>query len=630
MSDYITTTNNLKIAELDFDSIKTALQKYLQGQDEFKDYDFTGSAMNILLDVLAYNTHYNGFYTNMLASEMFMDSATLRSSVVSIAKHLGYTPSSRKGSSVYVDLAIDTTATSTTLSKNTKFTTKIGTDTYTFLAVKSHAARFNNDTKKYQISSVELKEGVAARASYIVAGTNNEIFQIPNENVDISTLSVAVAGEYYIKVDDITDVDATSKVYFIQEGDQNKYEIYFGDGIIGKKPSNGDQISISYNVSLLGSDGNGASKFFLADTITGATQTVVALSSGYTRSSGGAERESTSSIRVQAPRQFGLQKRVVTRHDYKTRLENDFNLVDSVRVWGGEENEPPQYGTVFICIKPKTGYVLSRAEENRIGQDILKKRNVVTVVPKFVSPDYLFVVPDIMFSYDPRRTARNADQLKTLVKANILVHGSNNLSKFDQYFRHSSFSRIVDDSEVSIMNSNMQIAMKKRFKPIIRVQGEYGILFDNPLYHPHAGHMRVIQSTLFKYGGQDNCSIIDKDGVLMIVSVGSKVESLNAIDRPLTNPAGYQSGGLNAYSSDYAVVEKNIGSVSYDTGELRIKKFKVMSIGDGSDYIYIHAKPRIQDIIPKRNTIVTIDSADISVNCIDDTLRVVEDKVRSY
>jgi hypothetical protein len=567
----------------------------------------------------------------MLASEMFMDSASLRSSVISIAKHLGYTPASRKGASVRVDLVVESGA-SVTIPKNFKFTSKIGTDTYTFLTTEAYAAQYNTIIANYQIPSIELKEGVAARTTYTVLGTTNEIFEIPNEDVDASTITVAVAGEYYQLADDITEATSTSKVYFLQEGDQNKYQIYFGDGSIGKKPSNGDQVSITYNVSLLGFDGNGASKFFVADTITGATSSTVTLSSGVTRASGGSERETTSSVRIQAPRQFGLQKRVVTANDYKTRLENDYNLVDAVRVWGGEENEPPDYGRVYICVKPKTGQVLSGAEEQRIGQDILKRRNVVTVMPKFVSPAYMFIVPDISIAYDPRKTARTPDQLKNLIKANILAYVSNNLSKFDQYFRYSALSRVIDDTEAGIMNSNMNIAMKKRFKPIIRVQGEFSIHFDNPIYRPHAGHARVIQSTLFKYRNVDNCVIIDDNGILKIVSTGINTDSLySTIDSSdKTNPVSYQGGGLNAYSPDYTVLEKNIGTIDYNNGDLRLRKFKTMKIKDGSDYVYIYAKPRIQDIIPKRNTIITIESDDITINCIDDTLRVAEDSVRSY
>lgn len=616
MSDYITTTNKLKITELDFDAIKNALKTYLQGQEEFKDYNFDGSAMNILLDVLAYNTHYNGFYTNMLASEMFMDSATLRSSIVSLAKHLGYTPASKKGSSVNLDVVFEGSGSALTIPKYAKFTTKIGSDVYTFLTTEAYVASFDSSDRKYKARNIGVKEGVSFTTTYSVKGTTNELFEIPNEDVDASTIEVAVGGEVYTKADDITEITSTNKVFFLQEGTQNKYEIYFGDGVIGKKPSTGETVQIIYNASMIGSDGNGATKFTLAESIIGATSATVSLSSGYTRSSGGAERESTSSIRVQAPRQYGLQKRVVTKNDYKTRLENDFNLVDSVRVWGGEENIPPEYGRVYISIKPKTGYVLSRSERNRIADDILKTRNVVTVRPKFVDPDYLFVIPDVTISYDKRKTTRSQDQLKTLVRNTILNYSASDLSKFDQYFRYSMLSRKIDDTEVSIMNNNTKIAIKKRIRPIDGVEGHHRIHFDNPLHRPHSGHMHILQSTTFNYRGNPNCTIVDRDGVLMIATLNQRqgLNNLATVDY------------IN-YETD--VVNSNVGWIDYETGELYVK-FTALSITDGSNYVYFAAKPRIEDIIPKQNSIITIDSSDITVNCIEDSDRVVEDKVRGY
>lgn len=614
MANYTTSTNKLKITELDFDSIKDALRSYLAGQDEFKDYNFEGSALSILLDVLAYNTHYNGFYINMLASEMFMDSASLRSSVVSLAKHLGYTPASRKGSSVNLDLVFDGAVSPLTIPKNAKFTTKIGSDIFTFLTSESHTATLDILDGKYKARNVKVTEGVSFTSTATVLGTENEIFQIPNQSVDTDTLTVAAGGDIYTKADDITEITSTSKVYFLQEGNQNKYEIYFGDGVIGYKPSVSDLVQITYNLCMLAADGNGATSFFLAESITGSTSSVaVTLSPGYTRSSGGAEQETTSSIKIQAPRQFSLQKRLVTKNDYKTRLENDYNLVDSVRVWGGEDNIPPEYGTVYISIKPKTGYVLSAGEQDRIAQDILKKRNVVTVQPRFVAPDYLFVIVDTTIAYDPRKTARTADQLKLITKAAALTYSAANLGKFDEYFRHSLLSRKIDDSEAGITNNNTIVAMKKRIKPLIGVHSTYRVHFDNPIYRPHMGHMHVVQSSLFRYRGVDRCSIIDKDSRLMVVASDRISPGLSQVD-------SYESGGMQ-------VLNSNVGDIDYDTGTMFVD-IQPTELHDGSDYLYFSAKPRINDIIGKENTIITIESSDITVSVIDDTDRIYENKVR--
>lgn len=280
-SSYTTTTGKLKITELDFDSIKDALKEYLGGQTEFQGYDFEGSAMNILLDVLAYNTHYNAFYTNMLASEMFMDSATLRSSIVSLAKHFGYTPSSRKGSFVNLDIAFTGATSNVLIPKGAKFTTKIGTNIYTFLAAESYTAKFDNTDNKYRATNVQIKEGVAFSSTQTVLGSaivTNEIFVIPQEDIDLDTLVVAVGGDIYTKADDITEVTSTSKIYFLQEGNQNKYEIYFGDGVIGNKPETDDLVQMTYNISMLGEAGNGAKDFVLAESFSGATSATVSLS----------------------------------------------------------------------------------------------------------------------------------------------------------------------------------------------------------------------------------------------------------------------------------------------------------------------------------------------------------------
>ena len=618
-TNYITTTNKLKVTELDFDSIKAALKTYLQGQDEFKDYDFTGSAINILLDVLAYNTHYNGFYTNMLASEMFMDSASLRSSIVSLAKHLGYTPSSRRGSSVDLDLVFSGAADSTplTIPRNSKFTTRVGTDAYTFLTSEARTTTYNATTGNHEVKDLEVKEGITFSVNYNVQGTTNEVFEIPNENVDTSTLVVAAGGEVYTLADDITELTSTSKAYFLQEGNQNRYEIYFGDGVVGKKPNVSELVEIVYNVSMLGQDGNGAKTFAIAEPITGATSVSISLSSGFTRTSGGAERESTSSIRIQAPRQFGLQKRLVTSNDYKTRLENDYNLVDSVRVWGGEENIPPEYGTVCVSVKPRTGYVLSQAEQNKIAKDIVKRRNIVTVNTRFFPPDYLFVIVDSQIAYDPRQTTRTGDQLKALVRSTILNYSSSRLSKFEDYFRYSVLTKLIDDTETSIQNNTTTIAMKKRIRPLLGGRSTYTIDFNNKIHRPHQGHRSVLQSSLFRYRGLDNCAIVDQDGILMVVSslrseAHSSINTTDSVDGVFSN-----------------IIDREVGYVDYETGEVRFT-VNPTSMADQSEYLYLTAKPQINDIIPQRNTFVTIDTSDINVTCIDDTDRISENKVRSY
>jgi len=623
-TNYITQSNKLKVAELDFDAIKKALKQYLEGQDEFKDYNFEGSAMSILLDVLAYNTHYNGFYTNMLASEMFMDSASLRSSIVSLAKQLGYTPSSRRGSIVNVDITFSGDGVSQsnpyTVKRNSKFTARLGSDAYTFLTTQSQTSIYNSVTGNHEIKNLEIKEGITFVKNYTVSGRTNETFEIPNDDVDTTTLIVAAGGETYTKADNFTEITGTSKVYFLQEGNQGRYEIYFGDGVVGKKPANGETVQIVYNISRLGIDGNGLSRSSFAETVTGASgvNVTTSLSSGYTRAAGGAERESTTSIKIQAPRQFGLQKRLVTINDYKTRLENDYNLVDSVRVWGGEENNPPQYGTVFVSVKPRTGYVLSQAEQYRIANEIIQKRNIVTVNTRFVDPDYLFVVLNTTLSFDPRKTVKNYTEIKDLVKARILNYSATYLTKFEDYFRYSAVTKIIDETEFSIENNITSVAMKKRIRPQLQSRLTYNLTFDNPLYRPHAGHAPVVRSSTFRFGGFDNSFITDKDGRLMVVNSQKGGEE---------NPT--RIGQTDSYIAQERILEGNIGTVNYKTGEMTFT-VNITQLFNNSEYLYFIAQPATNDIIPKKNTFITIDAADINVSVIDDNTRIRENTVRSY
>ena len=622
MSSYTTTTNKLKITELDFDSIKSALKDYLRGQSEFRDYDFEGSAINILLDILAYNTHYNGFYVNMLASEMFMDSATLRSSVVSLAKHLGYTPASRKGAFTTVDLTMQGSGSDIVIPKNSKFTSRIGNDVYTFLSTVSHVAKLDSTDNLYKANDIKIKEGVAFTSTQVVTGQTGEVFTIPNENVDIDTLVVAVGGQVFLKADDITELDSTSKVYFLQEGNQNLYEVYFGNGTIGKSPDVGDLVQIEYNVSFLGENGNGAKKFSFADSVGGASSFEVTLASGHTRSSGGSEAEDVSTIRIQAPRQFSLQKRLVTADDYRARLVNDYNLVDSVRVWGGEENDPPSYGNVFISIKPKTGYVLSEQERKIIAQDILKKRNMVTITPRFIDPDYLFIIPSVVVSYDSRKTAKSPDQIKALVTTVVQNYSTTQLDRFDEYFRHSVLAKIIDDSDTSITNNTNNILIKKRMKPIFGQLGSYLLKFNNELYYPHDGHMSVLSSSKFTFRGIPNCSFVDRSGMIMVVDEGWSPQTSS-----YSSGVSLETGDEIVNSS---VVHPNVGTINYSNGNVFISRWATTFIVDGSNYVYVTVKPKMDDIIPIGNTILTMDSSDIDVTVVDDTDRLPHNKVQGY
>ena len=617
---YTTDTNKLKITELDFDSIKDALKTYLKGQDTFKDYNFEGSALNILLDILAYNTHYNGFYTNMLASEMFMDSASLRSSVVSLAKHLGYTPASRKGSAVDINFTLTMTSADATaartipLPKNTKFTSKINDLVYTFLTTEAATGSLGDDNQTYTFSNISLKEGVVFASQYEAEGTTGEVFTIPNENVDLDTLLVTKGGYIYNKADDITEISSTDRVYFVQEGRNGLFEIYFGNSPIGVGTETGENIQIEYFVTLLGEEGNGAKNFTLA-TVVDDSSHVYALTSTSAVSIAGAERETTDTVRIQAPRQYALQKRVVSADDYRARLLNDYSVVDAVRVWGGEDNDPPAYGKVFISLKPKDGYVLSEAERKVIKDDILQKRNMVTITPVFVDPDYLNLVLDCKVTYDGRQTVRNDIDLKAIVENVIRSYSTSTLEKFDEYYRNSVLTKNIDNSETSISNSLIDVKLKKSFMPTPGYKEKHIINFDNPLYHPHFDHMSILDSTKFTVGNFDNCSFTDRNGKVYITRRDS------------------ETGAVQASTAEEGVVgtltNKDVGTIDYETGQVVID-YPITSIDDNSSSVHLTVVPRIENIISKQNTILTIGSSDISVEMINDVTVVESKKVQGY
>ena len=615
---YLTDTNKLKVTELDFDSIKEALKTFLKGQETFKDYNFEGSAINILLDVLAYNTHYNGFYTNMLASEMFMDSAALRSSVVSLAKQLGYTPASRKGATATIDFthtaAVADAANARTLpiSRYDKFTTKIEDNIYTFLVTESSVGILGSDNQTYTFSNIKLKEGVYFTSSYAADGDVGQRFAVPNENVDIDTLVVMKAGEVYNRADDITEIKSTDKVYFVQEGRDGLYEIYFGDGVVGVSPKNGETVQIDYMISMLGEAGNGVKTFNLAKVIGGSDYTYGPPTGAV--SIAGAERETTETVRLQAPRQYALQKRAVSADDYRARLKNDYSIVDSVRVWGGEDNDPPAYGKVFISVKPKDGYVLSDSERKSIVEDILKKRNVVTITPEFVDPTYLNLVLDCSITYDQRETTRNSSDLELLVSTAVAGYNTNNLGKFDQYYQNSVLTKQIDSSEDSIKNSLVGVKIKSSFRPTLGSKEVHVINFNNPLYHPHDRHMSILESTKFTLGGFDNCSFYDQSGKIYI-----KRQLSSGGQQATTSSPGIPGNLTNA----------PVGTIDYETGKVTIDH-NITSIDDRSVYVYLTVIPRSKNIISEQNTILTIDSADISITMNEESTIVESNKVQGY
>lgn len=589
--------SKLRITELDFDTIKNNLKDYFSSQSEFTDHDFEGSAISILVDVLAYNTHYNAYYMNMLASEAFLDSAQLRDSVVAKASMLGYTPRSAKGSRATVDITVTPTDSpaSITIDKNTQFTSTVNGSSYTFCTADSTTITPVNGV--YTASSVELVQGEPLTFRYTANTANVEQrFLLPNANTDTSTLTVTIQESLtdtntavYTLASDITTINSTSNVYFLKESTSGFFEVQFGDGVLGRRPTTGNLVLLSALVTD-GEITNGANSFSADSTVGGYSTVSVATVS---QAVGGQAKESIESIKFNAPKNFETQNRAVTTDDYKKIIESNLSGFDSVSVWGGQDNDTPFYGRVYISAKPAGSTALSDAQKQLIT-DLISSYRIVSVTPIVVDPDILDVVMSITVKYDSRLTTLTSGAIATKVIDTIQNYKNNNLLKFGSIFRYSVLSRLIDSTDVSILNNLSTVTVKKGINPSTTRQDDYTIRFNNPIYNPSDIYEGAVTSTTFTYTDADgtiysNCYLEDKNGVMRIV---------------------YISG------SEKIVLVSNAGAVDYLTGIITLSSFKPDSFtGSLLDFTI---EPSSNDLVPVRNQLFDIKNANIVVIMQDD------------
>lgn len=618
------TTPNLPVDNLDFDAIKTSLKDFLRGQDKFKDYDFEGSGMNILLDLLAYNTHYQAFYANMVANETFIDSAVKRQSVVSIAKQLGYTPRSYRASTATIDIVWSNPSAAFRASvargevfvnRGDIFTATGGGSIFTFIPIGNYkVVAEGNDCV---VRNMEIKEGRLQTFTYVVnAADTAQKFIIPDTRIDTSTLRVRVTRspkdttgilDIWTPVSDINSVDGSSNAYFLQEIDKQRYEVQFGDGIVGRKPADGNAILLEYLVTR-GDEANGIQIFKYNGAITTAGVTpsvsVVTNEQGVPQSSyGGSEPEDIDSIRYYAPRNYQAQERTVTAEDYKTILTREYTSADSIQVWGGEESEPPQYGKVLISIKPQGATRLSTLEKLSIQNTILQKKNVLGINPEVVDPDYVYIVLNLAVRYDSNLTTLSAKDIERLVNESIVSYANEKLGKFGLNFRFSKFLSFIDGINQSITSTDADLRIQKRFEPIIGNPGVYTIKFnfDNQLYHPIDGYPSILSSTGFGY--------VDP-------STGTEVDSYMDDD-------GY--GNIRIYKQVgeekvYLVTEA--GTLDYSNGTISLTNFNPTYIlPTTSTEIAITVVPVSTDVFTRRNQIVLFDTENSTVTVVPDSFR---------
>ena len=588
------TSNRINVAELDFDNIKENLKNFLRGQDEFKDYDFDGAGLNVLLDVLAYNTHYNNLYTNLAVNEMFIDSAAKRNSVVSLAKMLGYQPRSASSAKATVDVRIvnpTSNPTVTTLPAYQPFETTVEGQRYTFYNTGDYTTQ--NGPNGYVFSGVTLVEGTPLTYSYTV--TDGARYIIPNNNVDKSTIRVTVQdsssyGNFttYVMSDNIlTALDENTYVFFVKELENNLLEIYFGDGVIGRKLTNGNVVTIDYFISSLEAP-NGARLFnYTGMSLLGGSTNV----STKVIATGGGYPEDIESIRYNAPRSYAAQNRAVTPDDYKTLILAGFPQARSVSVWGGESNYPATYGKVYICILPTDADKLTNLQKNYILTQILQARNMVSVTPEIIDPEYINIALNVSVYYNPVATKKSINQIQQIVSDTVIAYNNSDLKRFDGVFRHSKLSRLIDTSDPSILNNTITVLLRRKMIVKYNVSAQYVLNVINPLYQSFQADASIYSTGFFIKNSTD-VHYIDDDGL----------------------------GSIRLYTLDdnfqKVIVNPTIGTVNYDTGYLQISNLTITGLADVD--FEISMKPRSNDVVSALHQIAEFGLDHLTINMIAD------------
>jgi len=593
---------DLRVVELDFDNIKDNLKTFLQNQDYFTDYDFEGSAMSIILDMLAYDTHYKAYLANMVINERFIDTAVKRASVVSHAKTLGYVPRSARAAKAVVNVTVYGVSPTYTMSidKFTPFVCDINNESYTFITTKSYTASPSGDYNAYVFEGVELYEGTPITYNHQVqTSALGQLFKIPATNVDTSTLSVVVQNSAsdtishtYTKADFVSSLTPTDRVYYLEEGTDGYYYVYFGDGVLGKAVESGNIVKLTY-ITTQGSVANtsaiSAQTFYLYGNIGGysSTNTIVEVMSP---SNGGAEKQDIDEIRFLAPKNYSTQGRTITSEDYKSLLVKNFPEIDSISVWGGEDNIPPIYGKVFIAIKPTNGFILNTTTKDYIRQ-YLKKNSIVSMQYDFVDPDFTFITVNANLKFDSNKTIKDSSQLVTMTTTAIQNYFAATLQQFDHSLYVSKLHTVIDNLDDSILGNTITLGLQKRIEPVFTLGSGYTLYFNNRIT-PYS----VLSSAFNTYIGNTNTVVAIKD-------------------IPSTTPPDINgTGSIVLFElSTGKILNPNLGTINYATGLIVINSLRVS--GYPSLYLYdirVNCTPQAQ-IDEISNSIATTPIAGASV-----------------
>lgn len=627
---------NPDFSKLDYNDIKQNLISFLKSQDKFNGYNFEGSTLNILLDILAYNTHYQGIYNNIAFNESFLDTALKRSSVISIAKNLGYTPASSRSSSCTVELIRDATDTGAILGgelilpKYLTFKATKDGSVYTFYNLEQTAFSINEVAEdgftplNYTTGPFTVREGSLRTVSFVIDGSNpTQKFTVRHKNIDTQTLSITVQkssvdttgiNDSWTESQNITNVDGNSNVFFLEEGPDEYYRIYFGDGILGKRLNEGNIVTATF----LEASGEIANDIGFTDSALSRTFTSPNGTEGDTikvvlPSYGGAEKESINSIKYKAPKSFTSQERAVTANDYTIILQKDFSFIKSIKCWGGEVNTPPAYGKVFICIKPENRAALSSSEKNAILKSLTRNRAVVGVVPEIVDPNILYLIINCDAKIDIVKNKGTITQLNAKITKAIDQYIIDNLDIFDADLIANELESTIKDSDASILSVSITPQLEYRLVPEYGAARSYTIYFQNQI--PQSGNIENpnIQSSSFNYLDHANetrvCRLYDDGSGNIYI--------------------GYQQDNLKYSLGKYTNIDlsvsppETIGTVNYETGEIALKKFNP-SYSSVNDVIKIFANISDTDVFVDPNTILTIDTNDknaVVINLVETAFR---------
>lgn len=587
--------SGIAIAELDFDTVKTNLKTFLEGQAQFQDYDFAGSNLNVLLDVLAYNTYYNNFYLNMLASEMFLDTALIRDSIISHAKELNYLPRSSRGAEATINIEItpsDTPA-SINIPKGTEFTTVVESNTYTFATTESHiiTADVNGD---YIANNIIIREGDAIEEFFAVTSNTSQRFVLSNKDIDTRSITVkvresntSITNTTYSYATSLFGLGANSAIFFLQPAEKEKYEVVFGNDIAGKRPVSGNLVEVYYQVCNR-EESNQASAFSSASSIQGYSNVAITTVS---RARGGAAPESIADIKFNAPRNVQVQERAVTKNDYKILLQQRFPEIEAITVFGGEDQDPPQYGRVVVSVDLENADGIPNITKQQY-KEFIDQRTPVSIESVIIDPEFSYIEVSSHIHYNVNSTNATPSDIKSSVLSSIETFANNTLQDFEKTLRYSKLVSAIDDADSSILSNETNVRIYKNFIPTLNTATDAVLNYQNKLKQGPklntttrvSTYVAAIQSEAFTFGSSPGFFIDNGDGLLQIVtSIGDA----------------------------FSILDPDVGTVDYNTGKVTIKA-AVIAAYTGSG-IKVYARPYEQEIAAKLNTILRLESVDATL-----------------